>query len=64
MSQLRKFRVAIYVDIFVPEYLGEIEKDRKVAKVELDNIIQSIPNSFSNGNVVTLPELINNPDLI
>jgi len=64
MSQLRKFRTAIYVDIFVPEHLAEIEKDRKIAEAELQEIVSNIPNAFTNGKAVTIPELTDNPELI
>ena len=44
----RRFRASIYVNIFVPE-TDDLEHDRELAKKEVKEIQENIPNSYIGG---------------
>lgn len=44
----RRFRASIYVDVFVPE-TDDLEHDRELAKKEVEEIQENIPNSYIGG---------------
>jgi hypothetical protein len=53
----RRFRVSIYVDIFVPE-TDNLETDRESATAEAEEIVRQIPhNSYVGGVAYYTPRL-------
>lgn len=44
----RRFRASIYVDVFVPE-TDDLEHDREMAKLEVEEYQEQIPNSYIGG---------------
>lgn len=49
----RRFRSSIYVDVFVPQS-DDLEYDREVAKQQVEEIQENIPNSYI-GGIAYLP---------
>ena len=48
LGEGRRFRASIYVDVFVPE-TDDLEHDRELAKKEVEEIQENIPNSYIGG---------------
>ena len=57
ISQKRKFRASVYVDIFVPE-TDSIENDRQEAEKVINEIASTIPNSYVGGVALATGNLL------
>jgi len=56
----RRFRVGIYVDIFVPE-TDNLEVDRMTASMKAEEIVRKIPNNAYLGDVAHYTPRLDKP---